>query len=90
MTTEAATQAANIVGSECYTNVCQQANNDAHAPILGFLGPRSSEAAAKVQRLLQLPHVDLAQIIYSSNSPVLSNTGFGGRRLCGTVHIHAA
>ena len=77
MPTEAVTQATNIVGKECYTNVCQEADSEAHAPILGFLGPASSEAVAKVQRLLQLPHVDLAQMTYSSNSPVLSNAGFG-------------
>ena len=77
MPNEAAAQAVNIVGKECYTNTCQQANSEAHAPILGFLGPGSSEAVGKVQRLLQLPHVDLAQITYSDNSPVLSNKGVG-------------
>ena len=77
ISTEAVAQATSIVGKECYTNVCQQANSEAHAPILGFLGPASSEAVAKVQRLLQLPHVDIAQTTYSSNSPLLSNTGVG-------------
>ena len=75
MPAEAVVQAANIVGMDCYTDSCQQANHQANAPILGFLGPRSAEAVAKVQRLLQLPHVDIAQMVYSSRSPTLSNRG---------------
>ena len=76
--TEAALQAANMVGINCYTNVCQQDNYQKNAPIMGFLGPGSPDAVAKVQRLLQLPHVDIAQMVYSSSSsssPVLINTG---------------
>ena len=77
MSAEAALQAANIVGLECYTDVCQDAKYQANAPIMGFIGPGSPDAVAKVQRLLQLPHVDIAQMVYSSSSssPVLSNTG---------------
>ena len=85
--TEAALQAANMVGINCYTNVCQQDNYQKNAPIMGFLGPGSPDAVAKVQRLLQLPHVDIAQMIYSSRSPVLSNTGFW--KICSPAHAVA-
>ena len=84
---EAALQAANIVGLECYTELCQDAKHPANAPIMGFIGPGSPDAVAKVQRLLQLPHVDIAQTIYSSRSPVLSNTGFW--KICSPAHAVA-
>ena len=77
MPAEAVLQAASVVGVDCYINACQQANYRSNASTLGFLGPGSPDAVAKVQRLLQLPHVDIAQMVYSSSSssPVLSNTG---------------
>ena len=72
----AALQAANIVGVECYADRCLDANHKADAPIVGFLGPGSPDVVTKVQRLLQLPHVDIAQLIYSSSSPALDNAGY--------------
>ena len=78
MPAEAVLQAASVVGVDCYINACQQANYRRNASTLGFLGPGSPDAVAKVQRLLQLPHVDIAQMVYSrssSSSPVLINTG---------------
>ena len=72
---DAVVQAANIVGMDCFTDACQYVQGQKTAPILGFIGPASVTAAEKVQRLLQLPHVDVAQIVYSSNSPVLSSAG---------------
>ena len=78
MPAEAVLQAASVVGVDCYINACQQANYRRNTSTLGFLGPGSPDAVAKVQRLLQLPHVDIAQMVYSSSSsssPVLINTG---------------
>ena len=68
-------QAANIVGVDCFTDACQHAQEHKTAPILGFIGPALPVAVEKVQRLLQLPHIDVAQIAYSMTSPVLSSAG---------------